>query len=61
MRSCNKNLKPNKRIYNFHKRKKPRREPRLFCPECGALLAPGKVCTCLYEVPTENYRFLPIK
>lgn len=56
MKNCNKNLKPHKRIYH-HGKKKPRRDNRAnFCPDCGAILAPGKECKCLYELPTENHR-----
>jgi len=52
---------PHKRIYNFHKYQKPRKESRRICPDCGALLAPGKECTCQYGASTDNYRFLPMK
>ena len=59
VKSCNKNLKPHKRIYGYHNKKKIRREPRRFCPDCGAILAPGKECKCLYEVTTEITHFYP--
>lgn len=43
---------PHKRIYHFHKASPPpRRESRHLCPDCGAVLAPGKECTCLYVIP----------
>lgn len=40
-----------RRFRKCHKVRRPRQESRYFCPDCGAPMAPGKKCMCLYEIP----------